>query len=814
MRGCPSCGADTPEGARFCPACGRALTSGPPPQGLRKIVTVVFCDLCDSTQLGERLDPETLRQVISSYFGAMSGVLERYEGAIEKFIGDAVMAVFTVPRVREDDALRAVRAAADMRSALAELNGQLERRFGVTLQTHTGVNTGEVIAGDPARGGGFVSGDAVNVAARLQGAAAPGEILIGERTLELVRQEVTVEPVPPLQLKGKSRPVRAFRLLDVAQGVGDRGLTSPLVGRDRELQRLQVAFRQTLDRRGSGLLSIIGPAGIGKSRLALDFADSVRDEATVTVGRCLSYGEGLAFWPLREVVAAVAGGSDGASTDDVRSGLTRLVAGDDHAALIVECVAGALGWTEFTASEPETSWAVARLLAAAAAERPLVVVFEDVHWAEPVLLDLIEHVAASLEGVPVLIVTLARGDLLDVRPGFGGDAPRLELAPLDAAESELLVEHLLGDEGVAAGLARMVFARTEGNPLFVEELVRMLVDERQLERDDSGMSAVRSSPLSLPPTIHALIAARIDRLEPAERAALDAGAVIDRSFGRGALVELVDGADPAALDAHLEALVRKQLIAPDGGRSAGGPTFSFSQALVRDVAYEGMLKARRADLHARYADWLERAEGERAGEYDEILGYHLERAHRYVSELGPIDDHARELGARAARRLGSSGGRALARGDLRSAMSLLERSVSLLDADDPARRELTVKLGIAVAGGRGGAFVVFHDPDGGQHVVELEQAVTVGRRTDNDVALPWDEEVSRHHAHIVGVGEGWELADDDSRNGSFLNGARISEQSPLHDGDVLRFGDTVVLFRAPVASPAPATVIPRQTGQG
>jgi len=841
VRACPSCGAEAPEGARFCLACGYALAGGPSLQ-VRKVVTVVFCDLCGSTQLGERLDPETLRQVIGSYFRAMSAVLERHEGTIEKFIGDAVMAVFTVPAVREDDALRAVRAAADMRVALAELNEQLDRRFGVTLETRTGVNTGEVIAGDPARGGGFVSGDAVNVAARLEQAAPPGEILIGARTLELVRQAVTVESVPPLELKGKSRPVSAFRLVDVdvAPGIGDRGLSSPLVGRERELQRLHAAFRRALDRRSCELLTVVGPAGIGKSRLAHDFAESVREHAAVAVGRCLSYGEGLTFWPLRAVVAGVAGSAEGESTDEVQTGLARLLDGDDDAALIVDRVAGALGWSESTAYPLETFWAVRRLLEAAAAERPLVVVFEDLHWAEPVFLDLIEHVAGALEGVPVLIVALARGDLLDVRPGFGG-AARLELQPLTGDDSGLLVEHLLGDDGVAADLAELVFARAEGNPLFVEELVRMLVDERRLERSDSGLSAVRSSPLSLPPTVHALLAARIDRLEPAERAALDASAVIARSFGCGPLLELVDGGDRAALDAHLQTLVRKQLITADGGRFAGDPTFSFSHALVRDVAYEGMLKARRADLHSRYANWLEREAGERAGEYDEMLGFHLERAHRYLSELGPLDEPGRELGARAARRLGVSGGRALARGDVRPAISLLERAVSLLDADDPGRRELTSKLGIALAETgqltrvdgllrdgleterRGGAFVVFHDMGGSQHLVNLGQTLTIGRRADNDVALAWDDEVSRRHAHIVGAAEGWALVDDESRNGSFLNGVRITETSPLRDGDVLRFGDTVVLFRAPVAEPATGAVsldpgqpthLPRRTGQG
>ncbi len=789
------------------------------------MVTVVFCDLCDSTPLAERLDPETLRQVIASYYRAMSDVLTRHEGTVEKFIGDAVMAVFGVPAVREDDALRAVRAAVGMREALAELNEGLERRFGVRLQTRTGVNTGEVIAGTPTRGGGFVSGDAVNVAARLQQAAPPGEILIGEGTLELVRRAAAAEPVPPLALKGKSRPVPAFRLVDVdvAPEIVRGALSSPLVGRARELEQLEAAFRRAVGRRACELLTVVGPAGIGKSRLVGDFAASLGDRAVVAVGRCLSYGEGLTFWPLREVVAAVAAGPGGADTGEALSGMARLLDREDDAVVIADRVAGALGWSHSSANPLETAWAVHKLLRAAAAARPLVVVFEDIHWAEPVLLDLIEHVAGTLDDVPVLIVALAREDLFDVRPGFGGAAPQLELEPLSGDESGLLVEHLLGDDFVAADLAELVFARAGGNPLFVEELVRMLLDERRLQRSESGLSAVRSSPLSLPPTIQALLAARVDRLTPQELAALDAGAVIGRSFGRGALLALVEGEDAAALEAHLGTLVGKQLIAPDGGRFAGEETFSFTHALVRDVVYEGMLKARRAELHTRYADWLEQAAGDRADEYDELLGYHLERAHHYLSELGPVDDQGRELGARGARRLGSSGARALARGEVQPAVNLLERAVSLLDADDPQRRELTRLLGLAFAEtgrlSRPAASVVFHDAAGAQHVVELEGTASIGRRLDNDVALAWDEEVSRRHARIVSDADGWALVDDDSRNGSYRNGARITGRSPLRDGDVLRFGDTVVLFRAPGAdqagsAPAARSVLPRATGQG
>jgi class 3 adenylate cyclase len=788
----------------------------PAPQGLRKVVTIVFCDLVGSTKLGEQLDPETLRQVLGRYFEAMSEALMRHEGVIEKFIGDAVMAVFGIPTVREDDALRAVRAADEMRAALAELNEQLELRWGVRLQARTGVNTGEVIAGDSSRGEGFVSGDAVNVAARLEQAAMPGEILIGEQTLELVRGAVLVQAVEPLELKGKSHPVPAFRLLDVAspaEGV-ERVLRSPLVGRQPEQQVLREAFDRTVSGEVCELVTVTGPAGIGKSRLTSDFVDSLGAAATAATGHCLSYGEGLTFWPLREVVAELAGTEDGDSSDEVKARIARLLPADDDTDTVVERVAGALGVTESTAYPAETFWAVRKLLEAVAAKRPLVVVLEDIHWAEPTFLELIEYLPTAIRGLPVLIVAVARTELFDTRPDFAADLPgarRVDLQPLSGAESRALVEHLIGDAGVTSGLSDRVFENAEGNPLFVEELVRMLIDERQLGRDPSVFA--------LPATIHAVLAARLDRLDRGERAIVESAAIIGRSFGDEAALRLARGGDRSELDPHLGALVRKEILEPDGGRFAGWRTFSFKHILLRDVAYQGILKADRADLHARYADWLESETGERAGEYEEILGYHLERAHHYFAELGPIEDRGRELAVRAAGRLGSSGARALARGDIRPAVSLLERAVSLLPDDDPARRDLSVKLGIALAETgdlsradalladriqaerRGSAFVVFHDGSGKQRVVSLAEErspVTIGRRADNDIVLSWDQEVSRRHAHLLHTESCWMLVDDESRNGSYLNGERV-EQRSVRDGDVFRFGDTVVLFRAPVA---------------
>jgi len=803
----------------------------------RKVVTIVFCDLAGSTSLGERLDPESVRRIITRYFDAMREALERHGGTVEKFIGDAVMAVFGVPTVREDDALRAVRAAAEMQSVLAKLNEQLDLRFGVRLRVRTGVNTGEVIAGDPSQGHGFVTGDAVNVAARLEQAAPDGEVLLGERTLALVDDAVEVEPVPKLDLKGKSQPVPAFRLLAVDGGAAGRGsqLAAPLVGRERELAVLGEAWERTVAGRSCELVTILGSAGIGKSRLAGEFTSKLHGDATVVAGRCLSYGEGLTFWPLREVVETLTGIDDGDSAEDARAAIARMLPEDEEAATVVERVAGALGLADTLAYPTETFWAVRTLLEAAAGQRPLVVLFEDAHWGEGTFLELIEHLAGAVRDVPLLVVVVARPDLLDARPDLAGgldNVTRIVLEPLSGDESRELLEQLTGDREVPADLPGRALAAGEGNPLFVEELVRMLVDQGQLQRAEPGASSVGGlAQASVPPTIEALMAARLERLDPAERAVVEAAAVVGRSFSGAALLELVEGDDRSELDLRLRALVDKDLIQAEAGRLVGEQTFSFKHSLLRDVAYRGILKEARADLHERYASWLELAAGERASEFEEILGYHLARSYRYLAELGPVDEHGRELAVRAAARLGSSGQRALARGDFRPAVKLLDRAISLLDDDDPVRRDFALKLGIALAETgdmgradallhdrieaerRGRAYLVFHDGAGKRHAVDLdeESATTIGRLEENDVALAWDTKVSRRHAELHRLPEGWALVDEGSSNGSCVNGEPISGRHPLRDGDVLRIGDTVILFRAPVPEERPAIAV--QPGQ-
>ena len=388
MRICPTCGEENADRARFCQNCATPLTETERPSEVRKVVTIVFADVTGSTALGERLDPEALRRVMGRYFDEMSAVIERHGGTVEKFIGDAVMAVFGIPQLHEDDALRAVRAADGMRTALDTLNHDLERDHGVGLAARIGVNTGEVVAGDPSGGQRLVTGDAVNVAARLEQAAAPGEILLGESTHRLVKDAVEVTPVEPLDLKGKAEPVRASRLDVVLEDTAGhaRHLDSAMVGRHKELEMLDHALDRVVTERTSHLFTLLGPAGVGKSRLVWEFVGP-GTEATVLRGRCLSYGEGITYFPLVEIVQEAAGVG---RTDDLataRSKLATLAEGAEDRDRIVSLVAGLLSWGEPVAAE-DGQWGVRKLLEHLAHERPLVCVFDDIHWAEPNFLEL------------------------------------------------------------------------------------------------------------------------------------------------------------------------------------------------------------------------------------------------------------------------------------------------------------------------------------------------------------------------------------------------------------------------------------------
>jgi class 3 adenylate cyclase/predicted ATPase len=673
---CASCGEQNPLQARFCLACGAALAGespATPPREVRKTVTIVFCDVSGSTTLGERLDPESLRRVMGRYFDEMRAALERHGGTVEKFIGDAVMAVFGIPAVHEDDALRAVRAAAEMRRARDELNEELERTWGVRIEARIGVNTGEVVAGDSSAAERFATGDTVNVAARLEQAAVPGEILIGEETYRLVRDAVSVERVHPLAVKGKADPVPAYRLRDVdlwAAGYSRR-LDSPLVGRTDELTALRNA-RASLA--GATLITVIGGAGLGKSRLTNEFLVGL--DARVLRGRCLSYGDGVSFWPVIEIVLAAAGIDEADSIDEARAKIARLLADGDDAPLVLERVATAVGLGEGAGIAEETFWGLRKLMQALAAERPLVIVIDDCHWAAPAMLDLIEYVTGWSGDAEIMLLCLARPELLETRPSW---PTTIALKPLTHAESTQLLDNLAPD--LDQPTRRRILETAEGNPLYIEQLVALI-------RDDGAA-------IHIPPTIHALVAARLDRLQPEERAAIERGAVEGKVFHRSAVQHLTLDAAQASVPGRLLTLVRKELIGPDTALFAGDDAFRFRSLVVRDTAYEAMPKQVRAELHERFVSWLESNLGERAAEFDEIVAYHLEQARRYLGELGPVDAHGRALAMRAGEAYARAGRAAKNRGDLAAVRFLLGRAAELVPARE-RRFEILVDLAVAL----------------------------------------------------------------------------------------------------------------------
>ncbi|MGZ4354932.1 MAG: adenylate/guanylate cyclase domain-containing protein, partial [Gaiellaceae bacterium] len=661
----------------------------------RKVVTLLFCDVAGSTALGERFDAESVRTIMLEYFDEMRAAIERHGGTVEKFIGDAVMAVFGVPTAHEDDALRALRAAGEMLERLERLNAALHERFGPGLALRIGVNTGEVVAGDATTRQTVVTGDAVNVAARLEQAASPGEVLLGESTYAAVRGAVTAEPVEPIAARGKSEPVAAFRLLSVARGGGrrPRRRERALVGRARELAWLRTRLELAVRERRCVHSSVVGEAGVGKSRLLAELVATRPDEAAVLRGGCLSYGEGITYWPLAEIVRQAAGVHEGEGRARSRARIADLLSGEPDGETAAAVLAEAIGLAEGGAQAVQIAWAARTMLEAIGRKRPLLVLLEDLHWAEPTLLDLVDHVVATVSDAPVHLVTVARPELHDRRPGWAEEAIRLE--PLGEDESSQLMAALLGGARLEEQVRARVLAASEGNPLFVEEYLAELVDSGLLRLEDGCWRAADDlAAVATPPTIDALLESRLDGLAAGERGVLERGSVEGRRFHRAALVELGGPGEQELLTPLLERLLASELVQPAQATYADGEAFAFRHALIREAAYRGISKRVRADLHERFAGWLERVAGDRVVELEEVLGYHLEQAHRCRVELARSDAHARSLGARAAGFLASAGRRAFARGDFAAAANLLERAASLLEGEP--RLELLPDLGAAL----------------------------------------------------------------------------------------------------------------------
>jgi len=687
---CPSCGEGNPEPARFCLTCFAPLIAGVPPPMVRKTVTVVFSDLKGSTSLGERLDTETLREVLTIYFAEMQAVLERHGGTVEKFIGDAIMAVFGLPTVHEDDALRAVRAAHEMQEALSKVNARLEATWGVRLENRTGVNTGEVVAGDVTIGQRLVTGDTVNTAARLEQNCPPLEVLVGDPTYRLVKDAVEVEEVAPLELKGKAERVPAYRLISVRGGEAvSRRFDAPMVGRRDELQVLADALDRAVERRRPQLVVVLGPAGVGKSRLLHEFVTRSADRAGSLRGRCLSYGDGITFWPLAEIVRQAAGILDDDPLEEARTKFTDLVGGGEPD--VAERLASVIGLSGSAFPVQETFSAARRLLEILAADGPLIVLLDDIHWAEGTFLELIRFLVEAWTDAPVVIACASRPDLLDEHAEWVMEdevTRRVILEPLSANESGLVIQNLLGTPDFDEAVLTKIVEAAEGNPLFVEQMLSMLIDDGTLHHDDAGLWIVTSDfgAMTVPPSISALLTARLDRLSATDRTVVECGAVIGQVFYRGAIEELVPAGIRAAVEPSLRSLSRKELVAVDETtRFAGQEAFRFLHIMIRDAAYQGLLKRSRAELHEGFVDWLERVASDRLLEYEEIRGHHLEQAFLLRAELGPVNEAIRHLGERGARCLSSAGRRALARGDMPAAESLLRRAAALLSSDDAER---------------------------------------------------------------------------------------------------------------------------------
>jgi len=625
----------------------------------RKLVTVVFCDLADSTAFADAHDPEVVTTVLARYFEVVRDALERHGGTVEKFIGDAVVGVFGVPRLREDDALRAVRAAAAIQDGTRVLNGELSCTFGVQLAVRVGVNSGRVLARHGGEEEGFAYGDSLNVAARLQQHAQAGDVLIGEATLGLVGASVMVEPIHPLTVKGKPTPVTAARLVGLADEAPafERPIRTPFVGREQELAVLRDAVSLAREGRPQ-VVTLIGEPGIGKSRLLREVIASERAGASPLVGRCLPYGDGITYWPLAEMLRQL---------ERRPGGIDDVLAGDREAPLIASRLGAARG-QEVAAAPGEVAWAARRLLERMAESGPVIVIVDDIHWAEAAMLDLIEYVAATIQG-PVLLLCAARPELLDARPTWATPRPEsslILLAPLSDGDVAYLAESLATGSGIARSSAERVRTWSAGNPLFVEQIMAAV--------HDGSLNEMKP-----PQSIQTLLASRVDQLPEHERDALTHAAVEGRLFHLGALRALADDQQPS-LDATMLALVRKQFIRSDRAEVPGDDAYRFVHTLVRDAAYDALPISRRATLHERYADWL-RAQSFPRSETEEIIAYHLEQAHSFRLAVGVNDEATHELASRAGEHLLAAGERADARWDSGAVLRLLRRAKSLLGRD-------------------------------------------------------------------------------------------------------------------------------------
>ncbi len=681
---CGHCGERISPGAKFCPECGTPLqilaTQSHP---ARKTVTIVFSDLVDSTVLGEELDAESLREVMDNYFEAMRSVLERHGGVVEKFIGDAVMAVFGLPRMHEDDALRAVRAALGMRDALADLNQNLSSERGVTLSSRTGVNTGVVVVGNSAGGQRLATGDAVNVAARLEQAAPADGIVLGPDTFRLVSTYVEARTIGPLSLKGKSETVSAWQLIRLVQD-DERlrfGSTRPLIGRLTELTAVEARFNAAASAGSAETVLVVGEPGVGKSRLAREIIDRLGPAATVLSAACQPYGTST-FWPVAELLGCLSDASGPLNRAQLEAIAADAPAADRKA--IVERVGSLLGLSDAAFPLEESFWATARLFASVSSRRPLVLVLEDVHWAELTMLDLLDHLRLHTYPVGTLILATARPEVLDVR--YADDEllhmEVIRLPALAAAESDELIDRVLGSSSLSANARALIHRAAEGNPLFVEQALATWIEEGVLAPATDGWTVTRAvTAVRMPVSVSAIFAARLDRLPDDERLVMGAGSVAGATFELAALRSMLPRMGSSDVDGCLQRLIRSGLLLSSNS-DAKADEFVFEHASLRDVAYEMTLKSDRAFFHERFAEWIENSDGTASPEG--LIGHHLAEAYAYHAQLRRADVNTLQLAFRGAQYLVSDCQRALLIGDRAGAEKMTGRIVGLLSACGPA----------------------------------------------------------------------------------------------------------------------------------
>jgi class 3 adenylate cyclase/tetratricopeptide (TPR) repeat protein len=785
---CPVCGAANPPGNRFCGTCGSALDAdassapaepAPAPLQERKVVTSLFADLAASTELSTRLDPEDLRQVLEPFFAAMVEEIERYGGTVEKFIGDAVVAFFGVPVAHEDDPERAVRAGLGMQRRLTELNEELRDRAGGDLAMRIGINTGEVFAHGGGTDEGLVTGEAVNIAARFQAMAEPGRVVVGERTWRDTRQAFAYAPLGEVRVKGVDRPLGAFEAgeeLAAPRAARPAGLVAPLVGRRSEMDLLRLLFDRAVREHRPSLVTIVGPAGIGKSRLSHEIADALAGEgARVVRGRCLPYGDGLTYWPLAEILKASAGISDSDPAETIegkaRAALEpRLGEGEDAmgvAAILLSSIGvvvanDPLAGVEPAAAERVIARAWQRYLETLCVDGPIVALIEDIHWADPRLLDLIETVLGRAVG-SALVLCMARPELFERRPDWGGglgNASAITLSPLSASEGTDLIEHLLGGDAPAE-VVGPILHRSEGNPFYAGELLRMMTEDGTLEQRDGRWALVRSLPSSLPDTVQAVIASRIDLLSPGEKRAIQDAAVVGRVFWADALARL-GPPDAVALDGLID---KGYVWERETTSIAGERELIFHHVLTRDVAYASIPKARRAEAHAIVGGWVEEVTGGRDEEFAEVLAYHY----------GLAGDRART--ARYAKLAGDRHRRVFAADD---AIRWYDRAFEAVDGSADARLEGS----IAVARGQAE-----------EQIGQLEAALDdygralAGARTSQDARL--EAEALARTAHLYWIldryDDGQALLPEALERARSVDAADL-EAELLYTAGTIRFG--------------------------